>query len=215
MMSTVETNFLFVRHGETDWNRAGRWQGHADVPLNGTGRRQAEAIAARLNRWQVTITTIVSSDLRRCRQTVAPISEKTGLQPVFDSVWRERDVGDFQGYSIAENQERYPELFAQAAASGDLTPPRGESFAALQKRAVGAFAALQTAVTPGAVVLVVTHGAFMRSLFAHIIGLPPGMMGGFATGGNTGLSEVRVKAGRATLTRMNDTSHLEGSIHLS
>ena len=209
MSTSIFSTFLFIRHGQTDWNKAGRWQGHADMPLNETGMAQARAVADRLSSWSPPITMIISSDLSRCTQTTTPIAAALGLTPRFAVNWRERNVGAFQGYTHAENEKRFPDLVARMRTNGALAPPQGESFIALQERAVNAFTSLHMTVAAGEVVVVVTHGALLRALFSHVIGFPPGKMGRFSTGHNTGLSEVRVAGKELTLIRLNDSSHLE------
>jgi broad specificity phosphatase PhoE len=71
---------LLLRHGQTDWNHSGRWQGHADIPLNETGQKQAEALCQRLRSWP--IDTIYTSDLQRCVQTAVPLAAELGIEPI-------------------------------------------------------------------------------------------------------------------------------------
>ena len=105
------TRILLARHGETDWNRIGRWQGHADPPLNEAGREQAAALAERLAGDG--IAAIYSSDLRRASATARTVGKQLGLAVVEDPALREIDVGSWSGLTRAEVAERFPEGFAR------------------------------------------------------------------------------------------------------
>jgi broad specificity phosphatase PhoE len=100
------TRILLARHGETEWNRLGRWQGHADPPLNDLGRRQAEILAEQLA--GDTVSAVYSSDLRRARETARIVAERIGLPVTEDSALREIDVGSWSGLTRDEVRERFP-----------------------------------------------------------------------------------------------------------
>jgi broad specificity phosphatase PhoE len=89
------TTLLLVRHGETDWNAAGRLQGHTDRPLNALGRRQAKELAERLAGERVDA--IYASDLARARETAEIVGERLGLTVVIDPDLREKDWGSWEG----------------------------------------------------------------------------------------------------------------------
>ena len=101
---------VLVRHGETDWNLSGRAQGHADIPLNDTGRAQAQAVARRLAGFAPV--RLWSSDLARASQTAEAIAATTGLTVELDSRLREYDVGERSGLTLDEAAEQFPEEFA-------------------------------------------------------------------------------------------------------
>src|SRR5436305_1594912 len=84
------TRLLLVRHGETDWNRDGRWQGHAGPGLNDLGRRQAAAVAMRIAAGPVAA--VYTSDLPRAIETAEAVTEATGIPAVLDHELREVDV---------------------------------------------------------------------------------------------------------------------------
>lgn len=199
------TTLLLIRHGVTDWNVAKKWQGHADIPLNETGHQQAAALAKRLAGWP--LTAVISSDLQRCTQTAVPIAAAHNLQPTFDPLWRERDVGDFSGFTTDEAKIRFPELW-QNNYTGLVDPPNGESSTALLWRTISAYEKV-LATHPGQMVAVISHGGTLHALIAHLIGLNNGEHGRFSLRGNTGLSVVEVTTRGAYLTRLNDTSHLD------
>lgn len=86
---------LLARHGETDWTRDKRWQGHADPPLNERGREQARALAETLANVQ--LEAIYSSDLRRASETAALVAQRRDIEVRLDSALRENDFGNWTG----------------------------------------------------------------------------------------------------------------------
>ena len=161
------TRILLARHGETEWNRLGRWQGHADPPLNDTGRQQAETLAAQLD--DDGISSVYSSDLRRASETAGIVAERLGLPVTEDPALREIDVGSWSGLTREEVRERYPEGFARWLA-GDIGHD-GETREQLEDRVVGAVERIAQA-HPDEHVLVVTHGGAIRALRRHAAGDP-------------------------------------------
>jgi broad specificity phosphatase PhoE len=152
------TTLILVRHGETDWNRDGRFQGHADPPLNDRGREQARALAELLD--PEPLEAIYSSDLRRAHETAQIVAERRGLSVIVDPQLRERDVGPWAGLTLSEIEARFPE---QIRLWREGTISAGESRESLGKRV--ADAARRIAVAhPNGHVLVVTHGGAARML---------------------------------------------------
>jgi broad specificity phosphatase PhoE len=196
---------LLTRHGQTDWNKAGRWQGHADIPLNEAGQKQAAALCQRLQSWP--IDAVYSSDLQRCVQTAVPLANVLGLKPIKSQIWRERDVGDFSGLTGEQARQQYPDIWANAT-RGMVDPPNGEPFADVLKRAWCAYETVAEAHSHGMVV-VVTHGGLLHALLGQVMGIDPGIYGRFSMRGNTGLSVVEVNDRRPIVVSLNDTSHLE------
>jgi 2,3-bisphosphoglycerate-dependent phosphoglycerate mutase len=152
------TTLILARHGETDWNRDGRFQGHADPPLNDRGRAQARALAALLD--DDVIEAIYSSDLRRAHETAQIVAERKGLPVIVDSHLRERDVGQWAGLTLAQIEERFPE---QIRLWREGTISAGESRESLTERVVAAARRIALAHPEGHV-LVVTHGGAARML---------------------------------------------------
>ncbi|MCB9008348.1 MAG: histidine phosphatase family protein [Ardenticatenaceae bacterium] len=196
---------LLTRHGETDWNKAGRWQGHADIPLNEKGHQQAAALCQRLQSWP--IETVYTSDLQRCVQTAVPLAKALDIQPTLAPIWRERDVGDFSGMTGDQARDHYPEIWANAV-RGMVDPPNGEPFAQVLSRAWQAFESVVEAHDTG-LVAVVTHGGLLHALLGQVMGIDQAVYGRFSMRGNTGLSVVEVNSRGPIVTRLNDTSHLE------
>jgi 2,3-bisphosphoglycerate-dependent phosphoglycerate mutase len=201
----MTTTLLLIRHGETDWNRAGRWQGHQDIPLNQTGIEQAEALAQRLANWP--ISHIYSSDLQRAAQTAAILGQELAVDPTYDPIWRERDVGLFGGLTTPEVVTTYPDVWSQAD-KGILEPPEGEPYEVLYQRAGTALNRLLDQHN-GDMVAVVSHGAMLHAVAANVLGITAGQYGRISFRGNTGLTIVEAKEEQLTLVRLNDISHLE------
>jgi len=163
------TLFL-ARHGETDWNAAGRWQGQTDVPLNERGRAQAREIALRLRAEGVR--SIATSDLLRAQTTAEIVAAELGL--VVGHVHadlRERRFGCFEGLTREEVAVRHPEAWQRYVADPGPAPPGGESREELLGRLLPAVsAAAERLAGP---LLVVMHGGSMRALLAAHVGDMP------------------------------------------
>jgi 2,3-bisphosphoglycerate-dependent phosphoglycerate mutase len=161
--------FLF-RHGETDWNREGRLQGHTDTPLNATGLARARALAEQLLPHR--LDAVVSSDLLRARTTAGIVAAVAGVPLLVEPGLRETDVGEAEGLLWADAKTRFGEsLTKRWYTDGDVAFPRGETGIATRMRALAAlrrFAAEQ----PYRRIGVSTHGAMIRQLMKHA--LPPG-----------------------------------------
>ena len=162
---------LLVRHGESTWNAAGRWQGWADPPLTDLGRAQAEAAAPAA----APVDAVVSSDLERARVTAELMAAALDIGAVHvEAGLRERDVGDYTGLTRAEIEERWPGALSQGNASIARNPRDahfGESIEQLAARVNGALARLAAAFA-GQRVLVITHGGVVRNL-ERSLGIEP------------------------------------------
>jgi probable phosphoglycerate mutase len=189
-MPPPERHLLLARHGETDWNAAGRWQGHTDVPLNAAGRAQALTLAARLRAEGVRA--IATSDLCRARGTAEIVGEALGLEVhLVDGALRERAYGAWEGLTRCECEARFPEEWARHVSDPRSPPPGGESADALLARVVPAVhRAAERLASP---TLLVTHGGVMRAFLAAALaapGAPPRFIP------NVGVWRVRLVAGR-------------------
>ncbi len=200
------TTILLIRHGETDWNAEGRWQGQIDMPLNEVGRQQARLLARRLQAWP--ISAIYHSDLKRAAETAAIIAEHLDLEPVADQMWRERHGGAFEGLTQVEIEERHPQSWARLQ-QGIIDLPGGETPDVLRSRVQAAFDTLLERHA-GETVAVVSHGGTLRAVIGYVLNLPPAEDTRVRLGGNTGLSIVTVRQGQPPiLERLNDIAHLE------
>ena len=113
------TTLLLARHGETEWNREGRWQGWADPPLNETGREQARALREQLR--ETPFDAVYSSDLRRAHETAEIVAAPHGVPVIADEGLREIDVGSWSGLTRAEQEARFPGASALAARRANST----------------------------------------------------------------------------------------------
>jgi broad specificity phosphatase PhoE len=157
---------LLVRHGETDWNLERRWQGHADRPLNDTGRAQARELAERLA--EEPPVAIYSSDLARARATAEIVGARLGLAVVVDARLREVDVGEWSGLTMAEVEIAYPDGIRRRL-DGGTGWEQGETYEAMGERVVTALQ--EIAAAHDGRVLVVTHGGSVRAVL-HAAGVP-------------------------------------------
>ena len=158
------TRILLVRHGLSEWNATGRWQGWADAPLAEVGERQAADAAASVG----AVDLLVSSDLQRAHRTASISGEIVGVGPVHvEPGLRERSAGAFEGLTRDEITERFP----GALDTHPVNPPGGESLEVVVERAVAALHRLAE-LAPGGDVLAVTHGGLIRHLERHL-GIDP------------------------------------------
>ncbi len=151
---------MLVRHGQSEWNAVGRWQGWADPPLSALGREQARRAVPRVRGADV----VVSSDLRRALDTAAIMAAELDLaHPTVMASLRERDVGDWTGLTRAEIDRRWP-----GTLSGPMPePPGGETSSRLLERVLAAVTELAETY-PDRRVLAVSHGGFIRALERHL-----------------------------------------------
>jgi probable phosphoglycerate mutase len=165
----MERLIYVARHGETDWNASGRWQGQTDIPLNEVGRAQARALGAGLKGRG--IVSAGSSDLSRAKETAAIAARALGLEVTYtDAALRERAYGVFEGLTRAECVERYPLEWASFDAAGGAAPAGVEPLEHLTARMLrGLRAASEQMHAPA---LLVSHGRAMRSLVTAILGRP-------------------------------------------
>lgn len=171
------TLLTLVRHGETDWNRDRRIQGSTDIPLNDTGRTQAQEAAALLRAQLDTSSVapiVVSSDLSRARETAQIIAAELDLPaPRTYPALRERAYGEAEGVEASEFIRRWGDWH-----SAEI--PGAEPWPQLRRRGLRALDQVvrdaRRATAPAAAsVIVVTHGAMIRELLRHATGgeLPP------------------------------------------
>jgi broad specificity phosphatase PhoE len=157
-----------ARHGETEWNALGRLQGATDIPLDASGRAQAEALGASLRAEG--IVSVTTSDLSRARQTGEIAGTALGLTaaPVIDHELRERSFGIFEGLTRDELEANHAEAWRAWRASG-VVPTGGESqpdIVARMKRGIARCFA--RCVETGGPMLIVSHGAAMRLFLSEL-----------------------------------------------
>jgi broad specificity phosphatase PhoE len=156
-----------VRHGETDYNATGRWQGALDISLNELGRQQAAHLAQYLQAQSETIDCVYTSDLTRARQTAEIIAQAYGLEALHDVRLRETRVGIFEGLTNSEIDEQYPQARQQWTEDMDYCVPQGESRNQVQRRMLEAWQEW-TEHLPLRHVMIVSHGVAIRLLLQAI-----------------------------------------------
>ncbi len=161
----MTTTIVLVRHGETDWNRERRYQGHADTPLNEAGRAQARELAEILRSED--LGAVYTSPLRRASETARIVAARLGLEARELEPLREIDVGDWQGLTVDEVRTRFPERADVAWHSGW---PNGETHDELAARVVPALLELGRRHA-GDRVLGVTHAGPIRAALSAATGL--------------------------------------------
>ncbi len=159
--TVTSARILLVRHGESTWNAAARWQGRADPPLTDAGQRQAASAAEVIG----ALDAIVASPLQRAHHTAVILSEFIGVGPVLlDERLVERDAGEWTGLTVAEIDQRFP-----GDRRAGRTPRGWESDETLLERVLPALAELGEDFAGGSV-LAVTHGGVIFTLSRHLSG---------------------------------------------
>ena len=201
------TDFIFIRHGETDWNRQQRFQGQIDVPLNDLGQAQARRLGARMA--DDPAEHLICSDLQRAQQTAAPLAAAWQAAPVLLPGLREQCFGVLEGLDVPTIKARHPELWLQwLEHRADFALPGGENLRQFHARVMDAVKHLAEQ-HPGRRLAVVTHGGVLDMLWRTANGLP---LSGLRTCDipNTGLNHLRWRQGTLDILRWADASHLEG-----
>jgi len=201
-----ETRFIVIRHGETEWNVEGRWQGHQDSPLTANGLVQAKAVAKRLK--DVQFAALYSSRLGRALETAQAISESTGHKINKISGITERRIGVFEGLTRLEIEKNHPDAYQQFQTSDpDFEIPEGESARQHEKRIMVCFNELAIK-HPGETIVVVTHGGVLNRVFRTIVGLGLDAPRKFKIM-NTSINVLNFVDGEWQLQTWGDINHLD------
>jgi probable phosphoglycerate mutase len=171
----MTTQVLFIRHGETDWNRIRRIQGHVDIPLAESGFAQAGQLAQRLvaeSKDGARMDAVYSSDLQRAQQTAGPFADALGLSLQLREGLRERWYGAFQGHDNAEIKARFPEEYALwQTRDPDFIPPGGESQRTFYERVLAAVEPM-VAAHPHGRIACIAHGGVLDCIYRMAAGVP-------------------------------------------
>lgn len=163
------TELILIRHGETDWNRELRFQGHIDVPLNDMGHEQARRLGLRMARESVQH--LVCSDSMRAQQTAAPAAQQLELEIVTTVTLREQNFGVVEGMRADEIQSLHPRAWEDwLQFREDHAMPEGESARQFHARIMDALGTI-AAEHLGQTVLVVTHGGVLDMVWRTARGL--------------------------------------------
>lgn len=195
-----------IRHGQVAWNARSAYVGSTDIPLNDTGRAQAERLARRLERDD--ISAIYASDLSRARETAEIVAERLDLSVVLMPALRELDYGEWEGMPEVKVPKRYPELFeAWRADPAQVSTPGGETVQELADRAYPAFCGIAEQHADENVA-VVGHKCTNRVLLCRILGIDINRYRQVGQG-NAALNIIeRRKDGRLVVEQINECCHL-------
>jgi probable phosphoglycerate mutase len=213
---------LLVRHGETDWNRQGRFQGQRDIPLNENGRTQGQQAATFLASTPLAFA--LSSPMARPKETAELILQAHGdLTLALDPRLCEISHGDWEGRLESEIEADYPgELDRWRTQPETVQMPAGENLQQVWERAIAAWNDLVTQSLPAAdtptspsdrpIGLIVAHDAINKVILCHVAAVGPEKFWSFKQG-NGAVSVIDFsRDGRPTLQAMNITTHLAGGI---
>jgi len=197
---------LLVRHAETDWNRARRYQGWRDTPLSETGRGQAEAAGRLLARER--LAAVWSSPLERARETAAAIAAPHELPVRESEAFKEMRFGDWEGLTGVEVRARFPALYEGWRDTPQLVAvPGGETLTEVRRRVLGGLDELRAA-HDGQTICLVAHGISSRILILEALGLGLDRVWSLELS-SAGISELEFRDDWAAVHRMNTLVHLE------
>jgi probable phosphoglycerate mutase len=202
------TELLLVRHGQTDSNLHGRWQGWDGIPLNQQGEREATLVAQRLAQNEEAITALYASPLQRAWQTAERIGKALNLSPVPHDGLKEINFGQIGGITLDEFRERFPDLHQRWTDKMDqsFAFPGGEQRAQFFQRVGKAIEGIVER-HPDQRVVVVAHGGSLRACLVHYL---PDEFGQWWTYelGNCSLTRLKVREKQAKLLVLDNRAHL-------
>jgi probable phosphoglycerate mutase len=198
---------VLIRHGESEWNAVGRWQGHSDVGLSALGQRQAAATAAFLARHEHDVRMLVSSDLERVTQTAELAARAFDLPLRIDRRLREIDVGWWSGLTTDQIKVRDPEAFAAYRTGQDVPRGGAETETHLRARVTAAVEDLRSQCEDGTL-LVFCHGGPVRALVADALRMSVTAQRSLAGPANCSRTVLAHRDGVARLRCYNETAHL-------
>ena len=205
------TELILIRHGETDWNRELRFQGHINVPLNATGHEQARRLADRIAADRPVVHHLVCSDLIRTQQTAQPSLEvlfpHAHIETLTDSSLREQSFGVVDGLRVDDIKVDHADAWAQwLRFEADYGMPGGETTRQFHTRVMDAVRRIAQQYD-GQTVMVVTHGGVLDMVWrtAQAIGLDGPRQSDIP---NAGFNRVRVQGDAVELLQWADVRHL-------
>ena len=163
--------FFLVRHGETEWNKLGRFQGHEDISLNERGASQAKETAQAMAEWGHCA--IYSSPLLRTVQVAEEIVKITPMSVSKEPGLKELSLGDLEGVTGQEMREGWPLVFAQWRSNPErMSMPNGESLVQLRERAWRVILDIERKHSSEDSVVVISHNFAIRSIVGELLGQP-------------------------------------------
>ena len=199
--------FIIVRHGVTNFNKLGKYQGQYDTALQPKGIEQAEA-TAKATAARYKLDAVYSSDLSRAIRTAEPFAKQFGLEVQTDPAFRELDVGEWTHQLASDIEKKYPELMVSYKNSlGEFRFPGGESFEDAASRSSSALERIAKA-HDGKTVLIVSHGGTIRAMICSLLGYPIKELSRVSPVGNASVTVVEYSDGEAKFILKGDRSHL-------
>ena len=200
-----------VRHGETDWNKMGKYQGITDVPLNENGLNQAKACGEALK--DITFDRILSSDLSRALVTAETIRGDRTTPITVDKRLRELNFGDWEAMLFSDIEARWPGLINEMYLRPHLVKvPNGESFKDLQDRAWAGLEEFLNKNDEEETLLIACHGGTIRTLLCKLLDISISHCWNFSQG-NTAINRIFYNGmgeyDHNILNLLNDTAHVE------
>ena len=205
---TVRTRLILVRHGVTEYSVAKRFAGRSDLELTEAGQEQARRAAARVAELGP-VDVLVSSPLRRTRQTAEQLAERLGLPVLIEDGMVETDFGDWDGYTFTEVSQKWPAELRSWLADPAVPPPSGESFEVVTRRVRRARDRI-LAQHGGKTVAVVSHVTPIKTLVRLALDAPPvALQRMFLEPASICVIDYYAD-GPVSLQSFNDTAHLSG-----
>lgn len=204
------TKFILVRHGQTEWNLSGRYQGQSDIELSPVGLKQAEILAEHFPVDK--IDAIYSSDLKRAFVTAEKVGKKYKCPVIKEPAFREICFGDWEGLTYEQITKKWPYALADFFQRPDILDiPNGESFLNVQKRAVNKIKELAVS-HKDETLAVFAHGAIIRTVLAAAVNSPLRYLWSFRQD-NTAVNIIIYDCEGFMLQLANSTEHLRGSAY--
>ncbi|MBQ9364956.1 MAG: histidine phosphatase family protein [Schwartzia sp.] len=199
---------ILVRHGKTEWNALGKYQGQSDIELSEEGMMQAEKLAAHFPVSR--LDAIYASDLRRAYMTAERVGERMNVEPQKEPSFRELDFGEWEGCTYKEIIERWPEEGEKFfGAPEKLAIPNGETFQMLQNRAMTRLNEIVTMseVERHGTIAVFAHGAIIKTMLCTLMHIPLHYVW-MLQQSNTAVNIINFDAGYVGIEQLNNTEHL-------
>lgn len=199
---------VLIRHGQTEWNITGRYQGQSDVELSAEGKEQAKQLADNFPYDKVDV--VYASPLKRAMFTAEAVAKKFNLEVISEEAFKEINFGDWEGLRYTEIQERWPKEYELLFNGADvLQIPGGESFPILQQRAMKKIEEIAgDAKNEGKTIAVVAHGAIIRAILTAVLGMNLKYVWRMRQD-NTAVNLIRYDGDMVNVELLNSTFHLE------
>ncbi|MDD4844588.1 MAG: histidine phosphatase family protein [Anaerotignum sp.] len=206
-MKQEKTRLYLIRHGETEWNRGGRYQGWTDIELSDEGKLQAELLAKRFHYMH--LDAIYVSPLKRAIATAEPIATEKGLPLILDEHFKEINFGEWEGHTVPELTEKYGKPYTDFFDNPfEHTMPGEGSFHKVAERAMAGFEEI-IKKHRGERIAIVSHGGLLRVFMIKLLGLDLNMYRRmWLTNTSISMIDITLDDNKFLMT-LNDKAHLE------